>query len=112
MLKLLFYDMLFVRPKNVTTFEKQLDYFNNLTDTGSGGVLGIAILLVIGGVLFGIMKAFSFDKALAVSMLVTSFLGIMLGILGLVDSGTIFICLMVLIYALFHLFKKSKEAEF
>lgn len=58
------------------------------------------------------MKAFSFDKALAVSMLVTSFLGIMLSILGLLDNKILYICLIVLIFALFQLFKRSKEGEF
>ena len=112
MFKAMFYDMLFAKPDNATTFIKQIDYFNKLTDTGTGGVLGIAILLVIGASLFGMMKAFSFDKALGVSMLITSFLGVMLGILGLVDNKTIYISLILLIFALFQLFKKSKEGEF
>ena len=111
MLKMIFCDWLFARP-NATTFPEQLEYFNSLTDTGTGGILGIAILLVIGASLFGMMKAFSFDKALGVSMLITSFLGILLGILGLVDNKTIYICLILLVYALFQLFKKSKEGEF
>ncbi len=110
---MLFYEFLFTRPNNETTFLKQLNYFNRLTDTGiTGGVLGIVILMVIGASLFGIMKAFSFDKALGVSMLITSFLGILLAILGLVDSGLIFILLIILVYSLFELFKKSKEGEF
>jgi len=104
--------MLFEKPDNATTFLKQLEYFDSLTDTGTGGILGVVILLVLGASLFGIMKAFSFDKALAVSMLITSFLGIMLGILGLVDNKVIYICLIILIFALFQLFKRSKEGEF
>ena len=44
MLKIMFYDWLFEKPDNATTFIRQLDYINSLTDTGAGGVLGIAIL--------------------------------------------------------------------
>lgn len=103
--------MLFAKPDNATTFLKQLEYFNSLTDVGAGGVLGIVILLVIGASLFGMMKAFSYDKALGVSMLITSFLGILLAILGLVDNKIIYICLIILVFALFQLYKKSKEGE-
>ena len=104
----IFYEFLFAAPDNATTFTKQLDYVNNLTDVGAGGVLGLVIMLVFGGALFGIMKSFSFDKALSVAMFVTSILGIFLRILGLITDNILYISIILLVISLFMLWKGNE----
>jgi len=95
---------------NTSSFFDNLNYINNLTDTGSGGVLGLLILIIIGASLFGIMKAFSFDKSLSVSLFITSILGIFLRIMGLINDGVLTVCIVLFVISLFLLFQKSDRS--
>lgn len=100
-------NLVFPECQNCTTFIQQLQYINSLTDVGYGGMLGISILLIVGFVTFLMGKAFAAEKVLSVSMLVTSFVGVMLGFMGLVNNTVIYICIMFLVVALFLLFKSN-----
>jgi hypothetical protein len=100
--------MTFPACSNCTNFIQQIQYFNSLTDTGHGGIIGICILLIVGFVTFFMMKAFEAEKVFSVSMLVTSFLGVLLGFMGLIENNVIYLCLIMLVVSLFLLFKSDR----
>lgn len=88
---------------------QQILYLDSLTDVGFGGVFGIAILLMIGGILFLIQKAFAVEKAFSVSMFITSFIGFLLAAMGLVSNKIIYICLTTLVISIFLLVRSSSK---
>lgn len=105
--------MIFPPPTNGSIgFVNVMAYANSLTDIGFGGVLGLVWLIVIEACLFLMMKAFSYDRALSTSMFITSVIGVILRILGMVNDQILYICLIMLIIALFLLQKESSAGEF
>lgn len=104
--------LIFPACSNCTTFIQQIQYLDSLTDVGFGGVLGLTFLLAIGGILFLVQKAFSVEKAFAVSMFITSFFGILLGIMGLVSNNIIYVVLITLAMSIFMLLKRSDSGGF
>lgn len=101
--------MVFNTCSNCTTLFQQIYYLDSLTDVGFGGFIGIAFLLVIQGVLFLVQKAFAVEKAFAVSMLITSFLGMLLAAMNLLSNKIIYLCLTLLVVAIF-LLKSNKDS--
>ena len=107
----------FAHPQNVTTFQQQLCYINTLTDVGSGGMIGPLLLLLIGGVLFFMMKSYSTEKAFSVSMLITGILGIMLAAIGsfmdcgLVSSTVLTVCIILSVVGIILLSRESAQYE-
>lgn len=102
-------DFIFPIPQNLTTLKQKILYFDSLTDVGAGGVLGIMILLVVGGALFLIQKAFAVEKAFAVSMFITSVIGILLAIYGIISNSIVYLCLITLVISL-YLLKASQDS--
>ena len=103
---------IFNPPENATTFLQRLQYINSLTDVGAGGIIGIVILFVVAFVLFLITKAFPFEKSFPVAMLITTFIGILLGIMGLVPDNVIYLCIIILVISLWMLFSGSDSNPF
>jgi hypothetical protein len=101
----------FPNPENTTDFLKQLVYINSLTDTGSGGILGTLFLVIIFSTLFMIQKAFSYDKALYTSALITSFLAILFRILNLTNDFILYLGIIGIIFSLWMLQKESSQGE-
>lgn len=104
-------DLVFPPCSNCTTLIQQIQYLDSLTDVGFGGILGIVFLLVIGGVLFLMQKAFAVEKAFAVSMFITSFIGFLLAAMDLVASKIIYLCLTTLVISIF-LLTRSQDRGF
>lgn len=100
-------DLIFPPCNNCTTFFQRILYIDSLTDVGFGGILGILFMLIIGSVLFLTMKAFQFEKAFAVSMLITSFLGIFISLMGLLSNKIIYLFIILLVISLYLLFKSD-----
>jgi hypothetical protein len=84
---------------------------NSFTDVGQGGILGIFILIVIGGVMFLMMKAYGSEKALTVTMFVTSLIGLFLRILGLIADFVFYICLILFVVAVIFMMKDSEKYD-
>jgi len=84
---------------------------NSFTDVGQGGVLGIFILLVVGGILFMMMKNYGNERALAVTMFVTSFVGMLLRLIGLIGDNVFYICLILFVLGLILLIKEAEKFE-
>jgi hypothetical protein len=84
---------------------------NSFTDVGQGGILGIFILLVVGGVMFMMMKAYGNEKALSVTMLVTSLIGLFLRILGLIADYVFYICIVLFVVGIIFMMKDSEKYD-
>ena len=84
---------------------------NSFTDVGQGGVLGIFILLVVGGILFMMMKNYGNERALAVTMFVTSLVGMLLRLIGLIGDNVFYICLILFVLGLILLIKEAEKFE-
>jgi hypothetical protein len=84
---------------------------DSFTDVGQGGIIGIFILMVVGGVLFLMMKGFGNERALSVTMLVVSILGFLLRFMGLIGDIVFYICLILLVLGIAFLIKDSEKYE-
>jgi hypothetical protein len=94
------------------TFIPQMCYINSLTDIGSGGIFGIVMLLIIFGGFFFTMKSFKFESALPVAMFITSIIGVLLRLIPcLINDYIMYVCIIVLIYSIYLLFKESSNYE-
>ena len=93
------------------TFISKLQYIDSLTDVGSGGILGIGIILIIFFPLFLMMKAFKMESALAVAALITAICGILVRILLPINDLIIYISIIILVGALYFLRRSSSQTE-
>lgn len=84
---------------------------NSFTDVGQGGMLGIFILMVVGGVLFMMMKAFGSEKSLAVSMFITSIIGLFLRIMNLIGDFVFYVCIILFVLGIFFMMKEAEKNE-
>lgn len=84
---------------------------NSFTDVGYGGVLGIFLLITIGFTLFMMMKSYGNERALGISMFITSIIGIFLRLLTLINDFTLYICIAILIGGILLLLKEATPHE-
>lgn len=105
-------ELVFPPPTNATTLLQKLQYFDSLTDVGFGGVLGIVFSLIIFGSLFLSMKAYAFEKALAVSMFISSILMVMFAGMGFISSKLIYLGVTMFIISLFLLLNRESQGGF
>lgn len=84
---------------------------NSFTDVGQGGILGIFILLVVGGVLFMMMKGFGNERALSVTMFVVSLVGMLLRIIGLIGDYVFYVCILLLVLGVVFMIKDAEKYE-
>jgi hypothetical protein len=84
---------------------------NSFTDVGQGGILGIFILIVIGVVMFMMMKAYGNEKALSVTMFVTSLIGLFLRILGLIGEKVFYICIVLFVVGVIFMMKDAEKYD-
>lgn len=84
---------------------------NSFTDVGGGGMLGIFILLVVGGVLFMMMKAYGNEKAFSVSMMITALVGAFLRILNLVSDTIMYICILIFAVGFLLMMKEGEKYD-
>lgn len=84
---------------------------NEFTDIGQGGFIGILILITIGATLFMMMKSYGNERALGVSMFITSLIGVFLRILGLINDFVLYICIAIMIGGILLLLKEAAPHE-
>lgn len=96
---------------NTISFLDQLHYINNLTDVGFGGVIGLAIVLVVGFGLFFMLKAFKFEGALAVAAFIAAFIAVLFRILELVNDYILYTTIIIFVIAFYLLKKYSSQFE-
>jgi len=88
-----------------------LQKINSFTDVGFGGVLGIFLLIVIGGVLFLMMKSYGNERALSVTMLITSIIGLLLRLMGLITDFVFYVCIVLFVVGVILLFRESEKYD-
>ena len=91
-----------------------LQKINSFTDVGFGGILGIFILIVVGGVLYLMMKGYGNEKSLSslsVTMFVTSIIGLFLRLMGLISDYIFYICVILFVVGIVFLLKDAGQFE-
>lgn len=109
-------ELVFPLPEDVSSPLGQLFYFNSLTDVGSGGFVGLGLLILFGFVLWLMMKAFSYEKGLAVSMFITSICGVLMRFVtyqgqSLISDYQMYGCIIIFVISLFLLQKEASQFE-
>ncbi len=105
------YGQVFDFSMNDTSLVGMLQKINSFTNVGQGGILGIFILLVIGGVMFMMMKAYGSEKSLAVTMFVVSIIGMLLRIIGLIGDYVFYICIILFVVGVIFMMRESEKYE-
>lgn len=96
---------------NDSTLTGMLAKLNSFTDVGSGGILGIFILLIVGGTLFLMMKTYGMERSLSVTMIITSIVGLLLRILSLIGDFVFYVCIVLLILGIILLLMDTEKYE-
>jgi len=94
-----------------STLVGMLQKINSFTDIGQGGILGIFILMVVGGGLLLMMKAYGNERAFSVAGLVTAIIGVFLRILGLIGDVVFWICIALFIISVVSVIKEQGKFE-
>lgn len=81
------------------------------TDVGSGAVLGILLLFGIMLSTFVISKAYSFERAFVFSSLLGVILGSFMTKFGWIPSKVLYLCIALLVIAIFFLIKERSPYE-
>ena len=97
----------FPEPDNITTPLQSIAYINQLTDVGSGPMLGTIIYFLMVAVLFMGMKSYTNERAAAASLFISSIIGILLRIFGWINDTGVYISLILMIIAIFQLWRKN-----
>lgn len=98
---------IFPDPNNVTTPLQSISYINQLTDVGSGPMLGTIIYFIITAALFMGMKSFTTERAAFAALLVTSIIAILLRIYGWLNDYAVYLGVILLIISLWQLKNKN-----
>jgi hypothetical protein len=89
-----------------------LNQVNKFTDVGSGGVLGILILFIVGIPLFLMMKGMAgVERSFGVTSLVLMVLSIFLRILGLITDFVLYIIIILTVAGIALLLKESSRFD-
>ena len=94
-----------------STFIGMLQKLNSFTDVGQGGILGIFILIVVGGGLLLMMRAFGNERAFSVAAFVTSIIGVFLRILDLIGDAVFWVCIALFIISIISIIKEQGKFE-
>ena len=98
-------DLVFEPPKNATTLISMLDYFNSLTDVGQGGMFFTIMLIVFGGILFLMMRAWGSEKAFGITSIIISIISVLFRILNWVNDYVVAVCVILGIFGIVLLIK-------
>lgn len=84
---------------------------NALNLDGNGGIWGIGLLMVVAIVSLFSFKAFSTDRAMIVSALLTWIISLLVLKAGWINNFVFTLCCIYVVYALYELFKKRSAEE-
>jgi len=101
----------FQPPTNQSTFIEMLTYFNSLTDVGHGGMFFSVMLIVLGGVLFMMMRAYSPERAMGITFIILAILAFLFKLLSWIPSSVMTICIILGIFGVFLLVKSGEAFD-
>ncbi len=93
-------------PNNITGFMDFLNYTNNMTS----GFLGIGILIIVFFVSFLSTKSYTYERAFAFASFLTMISALLLRFIGFIDNSVFSISVIILVIAIFFLWKE-RSAE-
>jgi hypothetical protein len=102
-------DYVFEPPTNTTNFFDMLGYFNNLTDVGAGGLFWTIMLVVLSGMLFLMMKAYSTGKAMGITFITSFFIALLFKIMGWVNNYVLTVTVLLAIFGIYLLKEDSNR---
>ena len=110
-------EFIFPNPPDDSSYISLLFHINKLTDVGVGGMVGIGLLFLIFFCLWLIMKAFSFEKGLAVSSFITSILAMISTAIvyngeHLVNPMFIPVFVGIFVLSFYSLYKESVKTDY
>lgn len=88
-----------------------LQKINSFTDVGQGGILGIFTMIVVGFGLFLMMRDRGNERALPVSLLVTSIIGLLLRLAGFIGDNVFWISIGLFIISIIMLIREQGQFE-
>lgn len=104
-------NLVFDNPNNLSDFGNMLTYLNDLTDVGAGGMIGVIILLVVGFVLFFMMKAWSFNKAFPTASFILGIIAVFLRVMGLINNVVLGLVIVLVVYGIYELVRGAGDFE-
>lgn len=104
-------DLVFQAPNNVTDFFDMMGYLNNLTDVGQGGMFWTIMLIVFAGVLFLMMKAYSVEKASAITFISSFIVSLLLRWVGWVNDFVVTVTVILCLLGIYLLVKESEPYD-
>lgn len=97
---------------NVSGIVDFFQYVNSTTDiAGTGGFLGVAILLAVGFVSFLTLKAYSADRAIGFSSFLVMIIALLLRTLSLINDYIFGITIVIFIGSLIFLIRERHVEE-
>ena len=105
-------EMVFQPPARGTTeFIGMLSYFNSLTDVGQGGMFWTVMLIVFGGIIFMMMRAYSPEKSLGITSIIICVVAILFRILSWVNDYVVTVCVIIMAFGIYLLVKEAAPYE-
>lgn len=74
-------------------------------NTATGGIFGYLLILMIWVISYFSMKQYTDNRAFAFSTFITTIMAIMLSVIGIVNSQTVIICVIMTGLSIIYLFK-------
>lgn len=96
---------------NDTTLVGMLQKINSFTDVGQGGMIGIYILIIVGGGLFLMMRAFGNERSFPVATFITALIALFLRILNLIGDAVFWVCIALFVVGFIFLIKEQGNYE-
>ena len=104
-------DFVFAPPTNNTGFIGMISYINNLTDVGQGGMFFTVMLIVLAGILFMMMRAYSPERAFGITSIIIGIIAWLFRILDWVNDEVITIITILMIFGVYLLMKEAEAFE-
>lgn len=103
---------IFAEPNNITGVVQMLQYVNSVTDAGgTGGLLGVGLLIIIGAVSFLSMRGFSYEKTLSSSTFFVMIIAVFLRFLELINDGVLVFTIALFVVSLYFLHRDRSFQE-
>lgn len=98
---------IFEHPESILTFMDFLRYTNSQVD----GLLGVAMLIVIGMVSFLTTKNYTYERALGFAGFMVMLSAIFLRFMNLIGDSVLFGCIVIFVFSVVLLFKERGFEE-
>lgn len=96
---------------NMTSLVEFIQYTNSLVSIGETGLIGVAILIIVGFVSFLASKSYTFERASGYASFLTLITAIFLRFLELINDAVLFLVIVIFIGSLALLVRERSVEE-